>query len=97
MSKYKIFAGLGGGFGGAEYVETREFVTEKDANDYAYELACQDYEMYEGMHGLPDFGDIEEDPEYYGLMEDASSEEIEEVYIEARDGWIEYYVELVEE
>ena len=97
MAKYDVYAGLGGGFGGAEYKETREFATPEEADDYAYELACQEYEMYEGMHGLPDMGDIEEDPEYFGLTEDASDEELEEAYVSAREGWIDYWAELVEE
>lgn len=97
MAKYKIFAGLGGGFGGAQYQETIECETQDIANEYAYELACQEYESYEGLHGLADFADIEENPEEYGLEEDASDEEIEEAYIQEREGWIEYWAEYTEE
>lgn len=39
--KYKIYAGLGGSFGGATYQYTDEFRTEEDALDTAYLLAVQ--------------------------------------------------------
>lgn len=51
--KYKIYAGLGGSFGGATYQYIDDFSTEEDALDTAYLLAVQEYESYEGLHGLP--------------------------------------------
>lgn len=96
MSKYKIYAGLGGGFGGAQYVTTEEFESEEAASRYAYECAIEDYQSYEGLHGLASFGDICENPEDYGLDEDFCDEDAEQIYQEEIESWIEYWAELVE-
>ena len=37
MAQYKVYAGLGGGFGGAKYIETVEAANEEEATDIAYE------------------------------------------------------------
>ena len=98
MSKYKIYAGLGGSFGGATLKEVSEFKNESAAYDYAYELACQEYESYEGLHGLADIDTIAEYPEDYGLDEGETDEEcLWEAYVEARDGWLDYWAEEVDE
>lgn len=39
MKKFKIYAGLGGGFGGADYIDTLEFNNKDEALDYAYQEA----------------------------------------------------------
>ena len=46
MGYYKIYAGLSGGFGGANYIDTLEFENEDAANDYAFESACELYYSY---------------------------------------------------
>ena len=43
--KYKIYAGLGGSFGGATFQYVDDFNTEEDALDTAYLLAVQMSEM----------------------------------------------------
>ena len=48
MPKYKIFAGLGGGFGGATYITTIDNVEKSDAELEAYEKACNIYYNYGG-------------------------------------------------
>lgn len=86
MKKYRIFVGLGGGFGGANEEGEYEFKDEEAALEYAYERACEVYDMYEGSHGLRSVGDI--------MYEDEIDEECaEDVYNEERDGWIDYHVE----
>jgi hypothetical protein len=50
--KYNIYAGLGGTLGGAQYRGTGEFENFDDAEDYAYRIAVEDYESYEGYHGI---------------------------------------------
>lgn len=95
MAQYKIYAGLGGGFGGAQYIGTETFETEQAAYDYAFECACEEYDSYEGLHGLTLYNDIYENPEDYGLDEDATEEEIEDAFSNEREGWIEYYVKKV--
>jgi len=83
--KWAIFAGLGGGFGGANFKEI--FMGSKeDAESVAYEFASLDYDQYDGMHGLRSISDIMEED---GVEED----EAEEIYNEEREGWLEYYVE----
>ena len=98
MKKYKIYAGLGGSFGGATLQEVSEFKSESAAYEYAYELACQEYESYEGLYGLADLDTIAEYPEDYGLDKGEADEEcLWEAYVEARYGWLNYWVEEVDE
>lgn len=52
MPKFKIYAGLSGGFGGAQYHCTDDFIDHADAERYARELAMEEYESYGGYHGL---------------------------------------------
>lgn len=40
---YNIYAGLGGGFGGADFCDEAEFASEEDAMKYAREQAIQEY------------------------------------------------------
>jgi hypothetical protein len=97
MKKYKIYAGLGGGFGGAEEVCVDFFPNEKYALCYAYDCAVEAYQGYEGLHGLVTYQDIYENPSEFGLEEDCCDETlIDEVYTEQIADWIEYYVEEVE-
>lgn len=99
MSLFNIYAGLGGSFGGAVYRETMEFNTLDEAEDYAYQLARDEYESYEGLHGLKSWGDIADemnfDPE--DEMSQDMEEEISDYYIEEVEQWIEYYVVPVKE
>lgn len=102
MPNYRIFAGLGGGFGGATYEETSEFRNEDEAMNYAYSKAVEEYESYAGMHGLLDYDGCREDLEESGFLEDTISEnEIEDMienhYISHMESWLDYYVEEVKE
>lgn len=90
MPEFKIYAGLNGGFGGAEYIETLEFDTESEATDYAYDLAVQEYEGYIGNYGLRSIEDIMEEDE-------ASEDEAQEIYEEEMDSWLDFFVELVDD
>ena len=94
--KYNIYAGLSGGFGGAQLVaEAEEFENRDAAINYAYECAFEEYQSYEGCHGLVSYGDICENPEDYGLEEGYTEEDVEEIYREEVESWITYYVEEV--
>ena len=42
MPKFKIYAGLSGGFGGAQYHCTDDFIDRADAERYARELAMEE-------------------------------------------------------
>ena len=92
--KFEIYAGLGGGFGGASYVETIEANTREEAEEYARQCAIDDYESYEGSHGILSRDDVIEDlVESFG--EYPSEEDIESRYMEEVEGWISYYIEEV--
>lgn len=91
MKKFKIYAGLGGGFGGADYIDTLEFNNKDEALDYAYQEAVDIYESYEGTGGILSMDEIEEDlRESWG--EEPSEDDIRECYLEEVESWIEYYV-----
>ena len=97
MAQYKVYAGLGGGFGGAKYIETVEAANEEEAANIAYEYAVEEYESYEGLHGLVSYGDIVDNPEKYGLDEYCQDEEyLWEAYEEERSTWLDYYVKEVQ-
>ena len=52
---WKMRHGLGGSFGGCEDYEWEDLpgiTTEEEASKEAYRAACEDYERYEGLHGL---------------------------------------------
>lgn len=92
--KFEIYAGLGGGFGGANYVETIEANTREEAEEYARQCAIDDYESYEGSHGILSRDDVFEDLiESFG--EEPLEEDVDLRYMEEVEGWIMYYVEEV--
>ena len=96
--KYKIYAGLGGSFGGATFQYVDDFNTEEDAQDTAYLLAVQEYESYEGLHALPSWEDVRDElSDSYGPDEEPSDDDIREVYLDHRDNWLDYRVEKYEE
>lgn len=94
MGKYHIFAGLSGAFGGATYHGIFEG-TAKEAEQYAWELACEEFEQYEGLHGLPSYGELVEEFEADELenAEDAAWE----VFCEERESWLDYSIKKVED
>lgn len=92
--KFEIYAGLGGGFGGANYIETIEANTREEAEEYARQCAIDDYESYEGSHGILSRDDVFEDLiESFG--EEPLEEDVDLKYMEEVEGWITYYVEEV--
>lgn len=101
MAKYRLYAGLGGGFPGLVYQGTYEFKSQQEAEWRAYDLAWEEYESYGGNHGLLDW-----DACYEDLLESEwidphsqSQEEIERMvddhYREQVEGWIVYKAVLV--
>lgn len=92
--KYNIYAGLGGGFGGATYQGTGEFNDEESAAQCAYELAVEEYQSYEGLHGILDWNDVAEQE---GLDPETDSDSIDQAYVDEMESWIEYYAVLMEE
>lgn len=87
-SNWKIFAGLGGGFGGATELEILEDVTREEAESYAYQLAINEYESYAGSYGRRDIDEIMEE-------DDVDDDEAEQIYSEERESWLDYWVEEI--
>lgn len=88
MPKYKIFAGLGGGFGGQTEVGTFEFATEYDAEIFAEEQARDEYRQYAGSQGLRSIEEIMEEDE-------VEESEAEEIMMSEMDSWIDFEVEEI--
>ena len=85
MSKFLIAYGLGGSFGGCGEWEECPYVTTLDeAEKYAYEAACQEYESYDGLHGLENEESIREE------YPDISDGEVYEIYCDSRESWLCY-------
>ena len=101
MNKYRIYAGLSGGFGGMVYQGTHEFKSQQEAEWYAYDIAWEEYESYGGNHGLFDWDGVYEDllesewidPHSQSDAEIASI--VDEHYREQVEGWIVYKAVLV--
>lgn len=94
MKKFNIYAGLGGSFGGASYQGTGDFKSLADAENEAYQLAVEEYESYSGCHGLLSWGDVADEN---GLDYTEDSAEIDELYIEEMESWLDYYAVLADE
>ena len=96
MARFKVYAGLGGGFGGATFQGIYDCESASDACSIGYELACEEYESYAGLHGLDDYQDIVDNPKAYGLEEGESDEDILwDAYDNVREGWLDYWVEEI--
>lgn len=102
MKQYNIYAGLNGSFGGANYQYTSSFKTKEEAEEDACICAHEIYESYEGLHGLKDYYDCEityceeNDIKREDLTEE-NYEEIDNIYSDEVENWIDYYVILTEE
>lgn len=81
---YIIGHGLSGGFGGARDFEVIQADSQEDAEKWAWEAACNDYERYEGSYGLREVGEIMEAD---GIEDEG---EAEEVYEQERENWLDY-------
>ena len=85
MAKFTITYGLNGGFN----TETEEIIdvdSIADANQHAWELACNEYDQFAGGNGLRDTTEI--------MIEDDVDEiEAEEIFNEEREGWLNYSAE----
>jgi hypothetical protein len=83
--KFEIYAGLAGGFGGAQHQGWAKFKDDTEAEQYAYNMACEEYEGYAGSSGLRSIEQIMEEDD---LEEDSAEEE----YNQERESWIDYKV-----
>lgn len=106
MPFYKIYAGLGGGFGGAFYCYTGEYKDTKEAEKDAYDEACEIFEgqLGSGMDGyeefrieaesyLDDSDFLDEDGEFDGdAWEQAIEAQANQIENDAKESWIDYHV-----
>lgn len=83
MKKFIIWYGLGGGFNSKEYLAIQA-VDESAADAEAYEYACNEYESYEGLHGLRDVSQIMEEDDI------ENEDEAYEAYCQERESWLTY-------
>lgn len=89
---FKIFAGISCE---SSYHGIYEFNNEEDALSAAWELACEDYDMYAGLHAIPSWEDCREDYiDSYGEI--PSDDEVDGIYFDTRESWINYRVEEVD-
>ena len=91
MNWYRLYVSSVGG--GTVCEGPLEFSSKDIATQAAYDIAVEDYESFEGLHGIPDIGDIMDDKEGYNLSEDASEDECWEAYYEQRESWLSYWAE----
>ncbi|CAG7580036.1 MAG: hypothetical protein SLAVMIC_00216 [uncultured marine phage] len=84
-NEWMIFAGLGGGFGGAQQMGIFTG-TEDEANSEAWRMSVEEYEGMVGMHGLRDVDEIMEEDE-------VDADEAQEISNDERESWLDYWVE----
>ena len=95
MPKFKIYAGLSGGFGGARYCGVYECADRDEAETYAREQAIEEYESYGGYHGLYTWDSMRQeiaDDEYDGDIEQVDPEDVDMRLMEEVEGWLTYKI-----
>ena len=90
---YKITFGCGCG-------ENEDFITAEsydNAMQYAYESAIEDYQSYEGYHGIPGLCDIAEEmfEEDFDSLPEEKQEAVYEEYLQTIESWIDYSAEEI--
>ena len=95
MPKFKIYAGLSGGFGGARYCGVYECADKNEAETYASEQAIEEDESYGGYHGIYTWDSMRQeiaDDEYDGDIEQVDPEDVDMRLMEEVEGWLTYKV-----
>ena len=95
MKYFKIGYGCGCG-DNEDYIIAKD---QKEADSTAWEYAIEDYEMFEGLHGIRGMHDIAIDDYDMELDEadDATYDAIEQDYIDERESQIDYWAEEITE
>lgn len=99
MRKYKIYYGMGGSFRGGIEKDIVECLDSDEALEMARERAIEEYQSYEGLHGIRGYDEIleeireESETWYFVPTEIEIEEEADRLYQEEMDSWLEYGVE----
>jgi hypothetical protein len=100
MKTNKKYAIYGGCFQ-YDYHGIHEFPSPDDAMNYARELAIEDYESYEGSHGILSYEDCYEDCRVSGWFDTISENEIDDMvwnhYQDCINSQIKYEIIEVDE
>lgn len=99
MKQYNIYSGLGGSFGITRYQYTDLYETQEEAEDDAFQAACENYDRYAGLYGLFSWKDAIEaycadrgiDIEEFNEDDDEALQEVEEYYNDARENCLCYH------
>ena len=97
MKYYKIGYGCGCG-NNEDYIIAKD---QKEADHIAYESAIDDYEMFEGLHGIRGMAEIAEDD--FGVELDELDYntgdyiDIETTYFDERESQLDYWAEEISE
>lgn len=95
MPKFKIYAGLSGGFGGARFCGVYDCENEHEAEEIAREEAMSEYESYGGYHGLYTWDSMRQeiaDDLYDGDIEQVDPEDVDIAMTEEVEGWLSYRI-----
>ena len=95
MPKFKIYAGLSGGFGGANFCGVYDCVDKEEAESIAREEAISEYESYGGNHGLYTWDSMRQeiaDDEYDGDIEQVDPKDVNIHLMEEIEGWLTYKI-----
>ena len=95
MKYFKIGYGCGCG-DNEDYIAVND---QAEADVYAYEQAIEEYESFEGLRGIRDMNEIAEEDYDVSLDEadEATYDEIEQVYFDERESQLEYWAEEITE
>lgn len=95
MAYFRITYGCGCG----ENEEYMEFNSQQEADEAAYQLAIDDYESFEGLHGIRSMREIAEEDFEVDLDEldfdTAMYIDIETTYLDERESQISYGAEEI--
>lgn len=91
--KYRLFAGMGGGFGGPRYQGTFEYNSREEAERDAYEQAEEEYQSYEGYHGILSWEECEDELKELYWPEIPTEDDVNNYYTEEVESWIDWYVQ----
>ena len=93
--KFKFYAGLSGGFGGAQYCGIYECTDRDEAETYAREQAVEQYESYGGYHGLYTWDSMRQeiaDNDYDGDIEQVDPDDVDMRLMEEVENWLIYKI-----